>query len=175
MKRSVLALPAIALVVVAAVALTGDTAQREFKESTAVEVVQENPDFAAPMSDFEAATSELQILLEVVSNSVPVSSWTPEQPTAQLLTKETCEAPANSYWLIERRGEIAAEKEVFDSNIQNVFASTDYAVRPMADFGYTIMGQSGSQVDVYWNEPENTIDLRFYSSCFEDEGLERQE
>lgn len=161
MKRVATGLAAVALVFFAVVFLAGDSAKTpKESESTGAPVAEVDP--------MAAATQELQTMLEVVSNSVPVSTWTPEQPVAELVKAGYCTAPQDDIWQISWSGAIDGTRETFDENLSNVFANSPYELSKVSDDEYGIFGDSGFNAEARWNEEAGTIDLEFASACFQD-------
>lgn len=163
MKRVATGLAAVALVLFAVVFLAGDSAKTPKEpESTAAPAVEVDP--------MTAATQELQTMLEVMRNSVPVSNWTPEQPVAELVKAGYCAAPENDIWQISWSGAIDGTRETFDENLSNVFANSPYELSKVSADEYGIFGDSGFNAGARWNEEAGTIDLEFASACFQDTG-----
>jgi hypothetical protein len=164
MKRLAPALAALVLVLFAVFILSGDSAivTPEKTESATPVVAQPEVD------SMTAATQELQVMLEVVSNSVPVSTWEPEQPVAELIKADTCTAPEDDIWQISWAGAINGSRSDFDANLENVFANSDYDLRKLNANQYVILGESGFNAGVNWNEESGYIELEFASACFED-------
>lgn len=163
MKRVALGLATLAFVLFAVVFLVGDSAKIT-KEEVPSELIPA-PVEVDPMT---AATQELQTMLEVVSNSVPVSAWTPEQPVGQLEKAGYCEAPENDIWQISWSGTIDGDRQTFNENIENVFANSPYELTTAGPDEYAIFGESGFNAGVRWNEEAGTIDLELASACFQD-------
>lgn len=161
MKRVATGLAAVALVLLAVVFLAGDSA----KTPKAAEPIAGPAVEVDPMT---AATQELQTMLEVVSNAVPVSSWTPEQPVAELVKAGYCTPPQDDIWQISWSGAIDGTRENFDENLGNVLANSPYELSKVSADEYGIFGNSGFNAGVRWNEEAGTIDLEFASACFQD-------
>lgn len=163
MKRLAIGLVTLAFVLFAVVFLVGDTAKTANVQDTS------EPSTAPTEVDaMTAATQELQTMLEVVSNSVPVSVWTPAQPTAELVKADYCVAPEDDIWQISWSGAIDGSRETFDGNLKNVLANSPYELTAAGPDEYAILGDSGFNAGVRWNEEAGTIDLEFASACFQD-------
>lgn len=161
MKRVATGLATLAFVLFAVVFLVGDSAKvANEAETTVAPAVEVDP--------MAAATQELQTMLEVVSNSVPVSNWTPEQPVAELVKAGYCTAPQDDIWQISWSGAIDGTRESFDENLGNVLANSPYELSKVSADEYGIFGDSGFNAGVRWNEEAGTIDLEFASACFQD-------
>lgn len=166
MKRAPVILGILVLVLFVTMILAGDSAKPTATQQTTVDdsVVQQQV-----LNPMDAATQELQLLLQVISSSVPVSTWEPEQPTAQLVKEATCVAPANDAWQVSWAGAIAGERSIFDENIQKAFAGNgDYEVRQINPEEYAILGKSGFNAGVRWNEAAGQVQLELESACFQD-------
>lgn len=163
MKRLAIGLATLAFVLFAVVFLVGDSAKTSDESAPTVEAVVEQD----PMT---TATQELQTMLEVVKNSVPVSTWTPEQPVAQLVKAGYCTAPQDDIWQISWSGAIDGTRETFDENLNNVFANSPYELSKVSADEYGIFGDSGFNAGARWNEEAGTVDLEFASACFQDTG-----
>lgn len=170
MNRAIASFLSVAFTLLLIVLLAGDSSrpQEDAVETAPIENALPTEPEATPADSMTVATEELQMMLEVVSNAVPVSSWTPEQPVAELLESASCEAPENDYWKITWQGAIAGEKAVLEANLENLFANSPYELSSVGTDEYRILGESGIDISLVWNEGAGVVDTEFDSACFED-------